>query len=274
MTRSRRVGAAVAAAAIVVALVALAAVRFLGEDNPRRSGTDSIFPSEVVATLAPGHELCQDARVPAGTRAIEMPVRDGVAGDGLRMRILVQGGRVAGEGSATGCGAGGALRARPHVAGRRVRPRLCGQGPGGGAAFLGSLAHSGLRLDGREAKGAASMSYYRPGSESLIGLAPVIAQRIGLTRGHTGGAWRGIAILLCFAAGMGLAAFVLLAARARPRRPSPRVAVRGVAVLNSLAWGLLTPTFQIPDEHFHLSYVQDLAEHGKPPEPKPGAPDG
>ena len=39
-----------------------------------------------------------------------------------------------------------------------------------------------------------------------------------------------------------------------------------VAVLNALAWSLLTPTFQVPDEHYHLSYVQDLAEHGKPPD--------
>ena len=118
------------------------------------------------------------------------------------------------------------------------------------------------------------MSYYRPGSESLIGLAPVIAQRIGLTRGHTGGAWRGIAVLLCFFAGMGLAAFVLIAlARGRAVRRLAWLCA-AVAVLNSLAWGLLTPTFQIPDEHFHLSYVQDLAEHGEPPKPTAGTTDG
>ena len=70
------------------------------------------------------------------------------------------------------------------------------QGPGGGAAVLGSLAQTGLQLDGKPAQGAISMSYYRPGAESLLGLAPVIAQRIGLTRGHTGGAWRGVAIVL------------------------------------------------------------------------------
>ena len=47
--------------------VVIAAVGYLGKQNPRRSGTNSIFPSEVVAVLARGHELCQDARVPAGT---------------------------------------------------------------------------------------------------------------------------------------------------------------------------------------------------------------
>jgi 4-amino-4-deoxy-L-arabinose transferase-like glycosyltransferase len=143
------------------------------------------------------------------------------------------------------------------------------QGPGGRAAFLGSLDHAGLQVDGRYAKGAVTMSYYRPGAESLIALMPVIAQRIGLTRGHFGGAWRGIAIVLLFVAGVALAAFVLIAlARGRSVRRAALLCAT-VAVLNSLAWGLLTPTFQVPDEPFHLSYVQDLAEHGKPPEPKP-----
>ena len=47
----------------------------------------------------------------------------------------------------------------------------------------------------------------------------------------------------------------------------------GVAVLNSLAWGLLTPTFQVPDEPSHTSYVQDLAERGELPRADPGVPD-
>ncbi len=117
------------------------------------------------------------------------------------------------------------------------------------------------------------MNYYRPGAESLLGLAPVIAERIGLTRGHFGGAWRGLAIVLLLAAGMGIAAFVLVGlARGRPARRAALLCA-AVAVVNSLAWGLLTPTFQVPDEPFHLSYVQDLAEHGKPPELQPGAVD-
>jgi hypothetical protein len=274
VTRSRRVrtGAAVAVAAIVVVLLAVTVVRFLGEDNPRRSGTNSIFPSEVVATLAPGHELCQDARVPAGTRAIELPLRDGVPGPGLGLRILAPAGRVVGEASAGGVRARAVRFELPRTLAEDAVGRVCvKQGPGGSAAFLGSLEQPGLRLDGRPAKGAISMSYYRPGSESLLALAPVIAQRIGLTRGHFGGAWRGIAILLCFAAGLGIAAFVLLARGRGVRRVALLCAA--VAVLNSLAWELLTPTFQIPDEPFHLSYVQDLAEHGEPPDPRPGVPD-
>jgi len=269
-----RAGVAVAAAVILIAFVTIGAVRFLGEDNPRRSGTNSIFPSEVVATLEPGDELCQAARVPAGTRAIEIPLRDGVPGPGLRLRVLAAGGREVGAASAGGVRARSVrFELRRTLAGDAVGQVCVRQGPGGGASVIGSLAQTGLQLDGKPAQGAISMSYYRPGSESLLGLAPVIAQRIGLTRGHTGGAWRGVAVVLLFVAGVGLAAFVLIAfARGRSVRRAALLCA-AVAVLNSLAWGLLTPTFQVPDEPFHLSYVQDLAEHGKPPDPRPGVPD-
>jgi hypothetical protein len=273
-SRRVRAGAAVAAGAIAVAVAAIAAIGFLGEENPRRSGTNSVFPSEVVATLEPGHELCQSARVPDGTRAVEIPLRDGAAGPGLRLRILEDGG-VVGEASAGGLRARAVRFELPRTLTEDAVGRICvRQGPGGSAAFLGSLEKTGLRLDTREAEGAVSLSYYRAGSESLLSLVPVIAERIGLTRGHFGGAWRGIAILLCFAAGLGLAAFGLLAlARGRTVRRLAWLCA-GVAVMNSLAWGLLTPTFQIPDEPFHLSYVQDLAEHGEPPVPKAGVADG
>ena len=69
-------------ALVVLAAVAvlIAGVRFLAEEKPRRAGTNSIFPSEVVAVLGPGQGLCQDTRVPAGTRAVELRLRDARAG--------------------------------------------------------------------------------------------------------------------------------------------------------------------------------------------------
>ena len=38
-----------------------------------------------------------------------------------------------------------------------------------------------------------------------------------------------------------------------------------VALLNGIAWGLITPLFQAPDEAGHVAYVQHVAETGKPP---------
>ena len=47
----------------------------------------------------------------------------------------------------------------------------------------------------------------------------------------------------------------------------PRVAwaCAAVALLNGLAWSLITPPFQVPDENAHYAYVQQLAERGKLP---------
>ena len=44
-----------------------------------------------------------------------------------------------------------------------------------------------------------------------------------------------------------------------------------VAFLNCLAWALVTPTFQVPDETGHVAYLQYLAETGKVPN-TPGGP--
>jgi hypothetical protein len=45
-----------------------------------------------------------------------------------------------------------------------------------------------------------------------------------------------------------------------------------VALLNGIAWGLITPLFQTPDEAGHVAYVQYVAETGKPPTGRSGIP--
>ena len=219
--------------------------------------------------LEPGQGLCQDTRVPAGTRAVEVPLRDAAPGDGLRLRVLERRGGGRGRHARRPARGGGALRAAGDAA-ADVAGQVClDQGDGASSAFLGSLEQCGLTQGGKPTPGGVSLAYYRPGEESLLAMAPEVARRIGFTRGHLGGAWRAVAIVILFAAGVALSAW-LLAALARGRAPRRvALAVAGVAVLNSLAWGLLTPTFQVPDEPFHTSYVQDLAEHGEPPRADP-----
>ena len=50
-----------------------------------------------------------------------------------------------------------------------------------------------------------------------------------------------------------------------PRLPDRRLDVLPVALLNGIAWGLIVPLFQTPDEPGHVAYVQHVAETGKPP---------
>jgi 4-amino-4-deoxy-L-arabinose transferase-like glycosyltransferase len=55
------------------------------------------------------------------------------------------------------------------------------------------------------------------------------------------------------------------APRGRFRLPTAAWVCFGVALLNAIAWGLITPLFQVPDEAGHFAYVQRIAETGKPP---------
>jgi hypothetical protein len=50
-----------------------------------------------------------------------------------------------------------------------------------------------------------------------------------------------------------------------PRLPRAGLICALVAVLNGVAWSLLTPPFHVPDENAHVAYVQYLAQTGKLP---------
>jgi len=82
----------VLAVAMVVALAAtvllgVLVVQGLAEKQPRRSGTNSAFPSEPVARLARGQTLCQIAIVPRGTGAIEIPFEGAARAVGTRLEV-------------------------------------------------------------------------------------------------------------------------------------------------------------------------------------------
>ncbi len=53
----------------------------------------------------------------------------------------------------------------------------------------------------------------------------------------------------------------------RPRRLRPVLVVLLIAFANNLAWALITPPFEGPDEYAHVAYAVDLAERGKAPTP-------
>jgi 4-amino-4-deoxy-L-arabinose transferase-like glycosyltransferase len=55
-----------------------------------------------------------------------------------------------------------------------------------------------------------------------------------------------------------------------PRLPTAAWVCFAVALLNGIAWGLITPLFQTPDEAGHVAYVQYVAETGKPPTGRSG----
>jgi 4-amino-4-deoxy-L-arabinose transferase-like glycosyltransferase len=58
--------------------------------------------------------------------------------------------------------------------------------------------------------------------------------------------------------------------RRPPRLPTAAWVCFTVALLNGIAWGLIIPLFQTPDEPGHVAYVQHIAETGKPPTGRSG----
>ena len=138
------------------------------------------------------------------------------------------------------------------------------QGRGPTARVLGDSEKTGMSVNDVIVAGAIAMAYYRPGEERLISMVP--GDRAA-HRAHARAARRrvaAVAVVVLLIASVGVAAWGLVGLlRGRRRRIALIVAL--VAGLNTLAWGLLVPAIQIPDENFHLSYVQDLAEQHKPP---------
>src|SRR5439155_19861382 len=61
-----------------------------------------------------------------------------------------------------------------------------------------------------------------------------------------------------------------LAGRMNPRRVG--VALFAIAALNFSCWGVLTPSFQSPDEVDHFAYAQSVIERDKAPSRDPGSP--
>ena len=69
--------------------------------------------------------------------------------------------------------------------------------------------------------GGISMAYYRPGEERLISMVPVIAQRIGRTRGMLGGTWRAVTVVLLLVGSVGARRLGDAGPAARAPRRSP-----------------------------------------------------
>ncbi len=245
--RGRRVALVVAGLLVLVALAYL----LFGVTEPRVAGVSRAVPERPVATLQPGAEACQATSVPAGTGAVQTHVR-GTPGP---MQLELRGA----QGERLASASGGPRFRLDRTLARDTPAQLClraGDGPP--ALLLGDLSNSGLTLDGEPAQGGLALVYYRAGEESTATLLGLVAERAQRLRGAFGGGWRAPVFVLLLVVSLAL---TVLSARGR----AVWVGVATVAICNALAWSLLTPVFQIPDENAHLSYVQDMVEKGQPP---------
>jgi hypothetical protein len=143
-------------------------------------------------------------------------------------------------------------------------------------------------IDGSYVGSEVRIDYLLPGHPSWFAMLATLAHRMTLGKGTYVG-WMGwMAPLVLMLALVGLLVRVLLREErggdppraARPPRSSAKLARRAVAsarrtlarppraaywcaligMLNALAWGIIVPPFEVPDENAHYAYVQQLAE--------------
>ena len=200
---------AIAAAVVAGAILAVLAAQVLAEKQPRRSGTNSVFPGSVVAELKRGDHLCQAAVVPADTRVIEIPFAREAFPRDMTLQLRDESRKaVVATARPTGVRARATRFVFPRtldgdvggnvclIQGRPVRPRGCSA----------AGRSRGMSINEAIVAGAISMAYYRPGEERLISMVPEVARRIGRTRGLLGGAWRAVAVVVLLLASVGVAA--------------------------------------------------------------------
>ena len=162
-------------------------------------------------------------------------------------------------------------RLRPHARdldGVRLCFAVVGRGQAG---LIGGLTPPGigeLTSNGEPAGASITVAYREKGTASWWGRMSRIFDRMALGRGDWGGHWIPwtVGALLLERARARRAR-----ARARPRRAARQLAAGGRGDrrrgdrLNAVAWSLITPAFQVPDEQTHVAYAQQLAENGRPP---------
>src|SRR4051794_13991980 len=243
-------------------LVALGVVVVLTIGDRPLLGTNRVGPASFFAVVPPGGTACTGAaqQVPAGTG--EVVVRTSTSQDGpLGVTI--------GD-------AGDGVRTQPYESGdtaiplasplsRPARAVVCVRNGGFkplGLAGTPAGTRSKVRIDGRSVDALIRLEYRGAERVSWWSRIGDVARRFANGKASWVGSWT-----LWLALGLSLIAIAigLVVLWQGPRRAALLCVL--VAVLNALAWSLLVPPFQVPDEESHTAYVQYLAETGKVPRP-------
>ncbi len=246
---------------LAVLLIGAALGLVLSRSAQRRSGTNGVFP-EAAVLAGPGTAACQGRElVPAGTAAVQI---SGVSG-APPIVVLRRDGRVLDRVDGTVDWAAQVIRAPIERAERDLDGvRVClhlhartalarGPSPPGVGTVVADQPYPDSSL---------AITYLMPGRRSWWQLAATIADRIGGS-GVRRVAWSVAGLI---AASLALTGWIVLRTIVRDR-PFRRLgaAIAAVAILNAIAWSLVTPAFQVPDEVGHVAYVQALGETGRAP---------
>lgn len=261
------------AAAAAFLVVAVPVGVWLLDRDERLAGTNSVAPKAVVAGVKAGERLCvRDLRAPAGTTAVRVfGAVDAPAAAHAELRL---------EG-------GPALDSTAPLAPGQVSPRdlpvreveraapatLCLAVEGGQLALAGVTGLETDRraqtfLDGRPLPDRVTVQFVLRGERTLLARLDDAARHAAVFKAGFVGPWTywllALALPLLWLAGLRR---LVAAARA----PAARRALPGAALVallafgNALAWALVTPVHEGPDEYAHIAYANQLAEAGEAP---------
>jgi hypothetical protein len=256
--------------ALVVGLIAVAgAVGAVLSRSPLTvTGTNSVPAPNTPGFIAGNSSLCvTGGTVPQGTEAIRIPFSAN-AGPKIGVKLL-SGSRVAATGAqAAGWGIDDTVTVPvTRVAQRTRNTRVC--------MSIGPVSPN-LSVDATASPAAASaghvpgsqelhLEYLGPATTSWWSLTPSIARHLGL--GHAAaGTWSALLVLVLMLAVSLLTAWLSFRGTVAPGKiPTAAKICALVACLNAVAWSIITPPFQVPDESSHFAYTQQLAENQQLP---------
>ena len=243
--------------------------------------------------------------VPADTAALRLTIGTyGRPGPALSLVAATSAGGPITQGGLTPGWRQGVISIPVRLVARTIpNARVCLHNAGPGKLAIGGAAPYAPALElihaGRTTTAAAGLrvDYIRPGKESWFSLLPTLWYRMTLAKGDVVRHWApwGALVLVLIAAGAAIGALVRPDNGTAPHRadlpgdetagadpgssaPVGRRSLPGlrrlpvaawlcvlVALANGVAWSLITPPFEVPDENAHYAYVNQLASRGTLP---------
>jgi Predicted membrane protein (DUF2142) len=273
-------------AAMLIASLGLTAY-YLLRDGEHYTGTNSVGVRGIVAEVGAGKRLCiPDLDIPKGSARAQLsltwpgPRRPAIRVErrspGTAFVGTEPGGAEAGQPGPIGVNLNiGRVRTRADS----VRTTICVT-PRGAALIVGGTAgvqadQRSPTIDGKELGSRVAIRYLGPAGDtsSTLALLPDAFRRAAVFRPGIVAAWWYPVIFLLVLPALWLVSLRVLAVASAGGHGSARrtgALIAGVAIVNAVAWSLITPAWNGPDEPDHFAYAQSLAERGQVPDKQAG----
>jgi hypothetical protein len=249
--------------------LALTAAAVLMQRAPRRAGTNMVPDIGLTVTVGPSQKLCQAGEtLPPDTASLAIRAVASSERALPALRVLVSAGNRTAVAGALGAGrrSGTVWLALARVAGELDDATVCVSDRGSEPVSIGGAevaSADGATLDGTRLSGRMRIEYMRPGRESWLQLLPTLIHRLSLGKSNVVRTWAACAVLALVIVAIALGAVAVLGEGRRVTRAACLCTLAALA--NGLAWSLIVPPFQVPDELAHYAYVQQLVERGTLP---------